>query len=111
MSNNLSWQDVVAAHGSRAAIVQKNGRISSILCGGQDYADVIDANEVIYQIPNRAFYKKSIESFKACREFQYSFQVYQKIQTNKWRYLGEHKVKNMEISGDYWKLYLVEEKK
>lgn len=107
MSNILSWQDVVVAHGSRAAIVQKNGKIASILCGGKDYADVIDANEVIYQIPNRIFYGKSIETFKECHEMQYSFKVYQKIQTNKWRFLGDHKVKNMEIIGNYWKLYLV----
>lgn len=107
MRNILSWQDVVAAHGSRAAIVQKNGKIASILCGGQDYADVIDSNEVIYQIPNRLFYRKSIETFKECHQMQYSFKVYQKIQTNKWRNLGEHKVKKMEMSENYWKLYLV----
>jgi hypothetical protein len=90
LMKQLTWEEVRSAHGSVAAIRQIEGKISSILCGGKHHSDQILSNEIIYDIPNRIYYKKSIMLFNEAVMQKYSFDVYRKIDTNMWNYLGKY---------------------
>lgn len=88
MTNTVSWNDVVEHHGSRAAVRLVNGRVRSILCGGIDHADDVSDDRVEYIIPNRPYYKRTLDAFRSCRETGSRFEVYYKIRTNEWREMG-----------------------
>lgn len=102
----LTWDDVVAEHGSVAAIVKKEGKISSVLCGGKDYPDSIDNEEIIYYVPDRKHYLPYIKLFKECKSDEDYFKVYRKLQQNKWLALGYFCVEKIELECNSWKIYL-----
>lgn len=106
MEKILSWDEVVVKHGGISAIVKKNGKITSILCGGNDYIDEVYDGSIVYYIPDRPFYKTSIDTFQSCYELQYNFLVFQKIKRNIWREHGSFKVGKIEKIDRNFKYYL-----
>lgn len=85
----LSWDELFKIHKTRNAINISDERIISVLAGNQYYDDKNNGNEFLYTIPNRQYYKKTINRFKIQKDNKKSFNLYQKIKSNTWASIGE----------------------
>ena len=102
MEKILTWDEVQLKHGTIAAISSEGNYIKSILCGGPDYEDIIDCNHILYKIPNRRHYQKSLERFKFTFKQKASIRVFSKVVRNKWVDKRHYFVDNISIENDFW---------
>jgi hypothetical protein len=83
-----TWDELFKIHGTRNAVNYDNEMISSVLSGSEHHNDELDHEKVIYKIPNRAYYKKTIERFDNQLKNKNSFKLFHKLKTNCWKYMG-----------------------
>ena len=93
-----TWDELFNIHGTRNAINHSEENIISVLSGNDFHNDEIKPDKVIYKIPNRKYYKKSIERFNKQIINQKSFKLFHKLKTNSWAYLGEYLVSEINPS-------------
>lgn len=111
MKKMMNWDEVVVRHGSRAAIKYIDGRVCSVLCGGDTYNDKITDDYVEYVIPNRKFYKKSLTSLETAMQQGAAFSVFHKITQNVWRDLGRFRVSSIkQLESEYQVIFVPEER-
>ena len=102
MRKFISWQEVRFMHGTNAAISTKGGCVESLLCGGNGHSDVIRDDHILYSVPNRKFYFKSLEILQFSFKNKASIRVFQKLQQNKWHERGLYKIHNIALINDNW---------
>jgi hypothetical protein len=106
MSRILTWNEVQLEHGTIAAISCEGDYIKSILCGGPDYTDVIDLDYILYKIPNRKHYQKSLSRFNYTSEKKYKIRVFSKVFRNKWVDKKYYLIDDISIENDFWVIRL-----
>jgi hypothetical protein len=106
MSIYLNWNDVKAMHGTIAAVSIENNFVKSLLCGGSDYEDIIFENEIIYKIPNRNYYAKSVKTIKETQSHKLNVRVFLKIGRNKWRDAGIFEINEIVQLDEFWEIRL-----
>jgi hypothetical protein len=102
MKRIISWQEVRFLHGTNAAISTKGGSVESLLCGGNGHSDIIHDDQILYNVPNRKFYFRSLEILQFSLKNKSSIKVFQKIQQNNWQEKGLYKIKSITLISDNW---------
>jgi prepilin-type processing-associated H-X9-DG protein len=95
----VSWEDVVKRHGSRAAVQFADGQVRSILCGGTGHSDDVSDEKIEYVIPNRPYYRRSLQAFESSASKGAKFEVFYKLHQNVWRDMGYFMVASIELRG------------
>ena len=106
MAETLTWDEVQLKHGTIAAISFAGNYIKSILCGAPDHEDVIDSDFILYKIPNRKHYKKSIFRFNITSEQKIEIRVFSKVVRNKWVDKKYYLIDDIIIENDFWVIKL-----
>lgn len=88
-SDEITWDEVMRRHRTASAVRLKGGEVQSVLCGSEDHADVIGEEHVLYRIPRKTFYVKTIEALMAALAARTPFTVFRKLGKNRWRDLGK----------------------
>ena len=88
----MDWEEVVTRHGSPAAVNVRDGRVASVLCGGAGHADTVKGDTVLYSVPKRPFYARTVRALESCAAEGTKFTVFSKIKQNDWQDLGLFRV-------------------
>ena len=107
----MNWKDLCFLRGSSAALQLKDNFVASILCGASSHNDVIENDTIVYIIPNRPFYKKSIALLINNATYEHPIQVFQKTNVNQWIDKGAFKISDITESSNEIKVSLVSIKK
>ena len=91
----MNWKDLCLLRGSSSALQLRDDFVTSILCGASSHNDVIESNTIIYVVPNRLFYKKSIALLTNNAINEHPIQVFQKATVNQWIDKGAFKISNI----------------
>ena len=96
----MNWQELCLLRGSLSALHLKDNFVESVLCGASSHHDVINSDFIIYKVPNRNFYKKSIASMKNNEKERYPIKVFQKEGINQWITKGNYQISNISENSD-----------
>lgn len=100
MAKVLSWAEVKVIHRTVAGIYARGGVAKSIICSplpDSRYANEVAAKEIKYRVDSRT-QGHGIMALLAAVEKKSPVAVFEKIERNKWRSLGE------------WRIYEIVEK-
>jgi len=103
----MNWKDLCFLRGSSAALQLKDNFVASILCGASSHNDVIESDAIVYIVPNRPFYKKSITLLINNANNEYPIQVFQKTKVNQWIDKGAFKISKITEEPNEIKVKLV----
>ena len=103
----MNWKDLCILRGSSAALQLKDNFVTSILCGASSHNDVIESDSIVYVIPNRLFYKKSIAFLTNNGINEHPIQVFQKSKVNQCIDKGAFKISKINVEPDEIKVKLV----
>ncbi len=96
IQNIINWETLSNIRNSSSSIKTINSHVESILCGSDSHSDEFHQDMVLYKIPNRIYYKKSIESMRNNYDMNLKIDLYRKLGPNKWSYLGKFFVSNID---------------
>ena len=103
----MNWKDLCLLRGSSSALHVKDNFVTSILCGANLHNDFIEDDLIVYLVPNRPFYKKSIVSLINNSNYEHPIQVFQKANVNQWIDKGAFKISNITKESNEIKVKLV----
>jgi hypothetical protein len=91
----MNEKDICILRGSSSALHIKDNFVSSILCGAHTHNDFIENNLIVYVVPNRPYYKKSIISLLNNSIHKQPIQVFEKENINQWIDKGFFKISSI----------------
>jgi hypothetical protein len=98
----ITWQEVVATHGSQAGISTKGGVVRSLLANQAkegSYADEIREDTVFYRVTERTN-STSVQCLRGMVGTGRHIHVFEKLGKNRWRDHGEWIAVDVAIEGE-----------